>query len=125
MKPVSADEMTREQLLAAIDKSFQRCDRLMTEGGTTPNAPDVEDLNLVRNHIIHYRYYLNNLEEPLQTSLFDALVPASSRPLPPEVPNCFMVPNGKYPNRVSRVYYPVLTHSMELDRSKWKPSDVF
>lgn len=124
-KNLAADEMTEEQLLEAIEHSFLRWDHLMAEGGTTPQSPDGGDLNLVRNHIIYYRHHLTELRSNGQVSMLDTLFPSANRPVPPEVPNCFMVRNGKYADRVCRAYYPVLTHSIELDRAKWKPEDIF
>lgn len=124
---VPPEELTEAELLEKIEERFQHWDRLMVEGGTTPKAPDGGDLNLVRNHIIYYRYHLDQLRLATgQTSTtMEAMFPSANRPIPPEVPNCYMVRNGKYPDRVCRVLYPVLTHSMDLNRKNWKPEDVF
>ena len=61
------------------------------------------NLNLVRNHIIYwYRLLRERTSQTVQLSMFDAGMDLrNERPLPPEVPDGYMVPTGKYPDRLN------------------------
>ena len=61
------------------------------------------NLNLVRNHIIYwYRLLRERTSQTVQLSMFDAGMDLrNERPLPPEVPDKYMVPTGKYPDRLN------------------------
>ena len=66
--------------------------------------------NLVRNHII---YWYGLLDErglvEVQLSLFPGEdVARDRRSIPPEVPDRYMVRDGKYPNRLSEQMWPNL-----------------
>ena len=62
--------------------------------------------NLVRNHIIYYYRLLHERQAgQVQISLFDAPASVQERPIPPEVPDNYMVAGCE--------------HSHRLDKSGW------
>ena len=76
---------------------------LKKNGCSDPAWPDGVNLNLVRNHIIYwYRLLRERTSQTVQLSMFDAGMDLrNERPLPPEVPDKYMVPTGKYPDRLN------------------------
>ena len=96
---------TREQIIADIDERFQRWDEIYHHGCSDPFWPDGININLVRNHIIYHRKELDSLlanQEGAQISLF-ASEPSeelSLRPIPPKMPDDWMCPTGRHPNRL-------------------------
>lgn len=92
-KPQSKDEILQE-----IERDFARWDQIMKEGCADPSWPDGVNLNLKRNHIIYgYRKLLDATTAQIQLSLFEAGFDLQGlRPVPPEVPQNFMVKDGKY-----------------------------
>lgn len=109
-KYIPPDRMTEEQIREEINQEFRRWNELADGGCHDPHWPDGVNMNLVRNHII-YRYMLlrEKMTEPVQLSLFGICEPLErERPIPPEVPDCYMVRDGECPNRLSKVMWPDL-----------------
>lgn len=64
------------------------------------------NMNLVRNHIIYYYGLLHERQAAqVQISLFDSPASTRERPIPPEVPDNYMVDGCE--------------HSHRLDKSRW------
>ena len=89
---------------------YQHWQKLYEDGGSDPFYTDGANLALVRNHII---YWYDLLDErglaEVQLSLFPGeSVAKDRRPVPPEVPDRYMVRDGKYPNRLSEQRWPNL-----------------
>lgn len=88
-------EEVRRGLKLDVVRSFARWNQIAMNGSGDPFWPDGTNMNLVRNHIIWYYRKLDELEENLQLSMFD--VPDTRRrPLPPVVPNNYMVIGGNH-----------------------------
>ena len=109
-KYIPPERMTEAQIMDEVDREFRRWNLLADGGCQDPGWPDGVNMNLVRNHII-YRYGL--LDErglvEVQLSLFPGEeVARDRRPIPPEVPDRYMVRDGKYPNRLSERMWPNL-----------------
>lgn len=85
------------------DVQDKHWDDLKKNGCSDPAWPDGVNLNLVRNHIIYwYRLLRERTNQTVQLSMFDAGMDLrNERPLPPEVPDRYMVPTGKYPDRLN------------------------
>lgn len=98
---IPPEEMTADQLKEEIRKSFDRWDQIASEGCSDPFWSDGMNLNLVRNHIIYWRSFLQERETAqVQMSLFGMEGSSGTeRPLPPEMPPDYMAPNGKYADR--------------------------
>ena len=92
MKP-----QTEADILKEIERDFAQWDRIMKEGSSDPSWPDGVNLNLKRNHIIYgYRKLREATSAQIQLSLFEAGFDLQGlRPVPPEVPQNFMVKDGK------------------------------
>lgn len=105
-KYVPIEEMNESQLRAQLDAAYLRWDDIKKNGCSDPAWPDGVNLNLVRNHIIYfYRFLRERTSKNVQLSMFDAGMDLQDeRPLPPEVPNNYMVPNGKYRDRLNGRY---------------------
>lgn len=101
-KYVPPEDRTEEQIRAELDDDYARWDRISKEGCSDPFWEDGVNMNLVRNHIIFgYRLLREKLQKPVQLSLFDTGMDLSEeRPVPPLVPDNYMVPGGKYPDRL-------------------------
>lgn len=104
-KYVPPEKMTEAQIRAELDQEFRRWEQISKEGCSDPGWPDGVNMNLVRNHIIYwYRLLRDKLTGDVQLSLFEGGMDLSrERPVPPEVPNGYMVRNGKYPERIERL----------------------
>lgn len=109
-KHIPPERMTEAQIREEVNRSFLRWNALADGGCHDPHWPDGMNMNLVRNHIIYWYSLLEKkLSAPVQLSLFgvcDAL--ERERPIPPEVPDRYMVRDGEYPNRLSEVMWPNL-----------------
>lgn len=105
-KYVPVEEMNEAQLREQLDAEYRRWDDLKKNGSSDPAWPDGVNLNLVRNHIIYfYRFLRERTSKTVQLSMFDAGMDLrDERPLPPEVPDNYMVPNGKYRDRLNGRY---------------------
>lgn len=66
-----------------------------TNGLTDPNYPDGYNMNFVRNHIIYYKGRILKLSSELSLPL----PPVSRLPIPPVVPDNYMVKERKYQER--------------------------
>ncbi len=97
-KNVSVFDMNEAEIRERIEKDFARWDKIMSEGCADPTWPDGVNLNLVRNHIINdYGQLRRVMEAPVQLSLFDMGFDMTGlRPVPPELPDGYMVRNGVY-----------------------------
>jgi len=89
-----------------LEREFRSWDYQYKYGCQDPFWPDGVNLNLVRNHIIAlYKELADKILEPVQLSLFDFGVEMSNeRPIPQEVPNDYMAPQGKFPHRIFQEY---------------------
>lgn len=101
-KYIPPEERTEEQIRADLDERFHRWDTISREGCADPFWPDGVNMNLVRNHIIYnYRLLSERIARPVQLSLFEGgMDMRGERPIPPKVPDDYMVPGGKYPDRL-------------------------
>ena len=114
-------EKTADQLRAKLHESFDRWDYLLKHGCQDPFWPDGVNMNLVRNHIIWYYRQIEELaQEDTQMSLFGPTLRSTDRPVPPEVPDNYMAPNGDYPDRVfmRRNPPPAITHEWRINSER-------
>lgn len=93
-----AEKRTEANIRADIDKCFQRWNALAQGDCQDPFWEDGTNMNLVRNHIIYYYMELKNMGM-IQTNLFGDVV--WERPIPPEVPDNYMVMDGPYSSRLN------------------------
>lgn len=100
---IPPEEMSEAQIREQLDAEYKHWDDLKKNGCSDPAWPDGVNLNLVRNHIIYwYRLLRERTSQTVQLSMFDAGMDLrNERPLPPEVPDRYMVPTGKYPDRLN------------------------
>lgn len=84
---------TEVAIRAALDREFARWDYMKEYGCQDPFWSDGINMNLTRKHII---FYYRQLQEAMGESV-DLM---NERPVPPEVPNDYMAPNGRYPDRL-------------------------
>lgn len=102
-KYISPDKMTEEQLQAEIDHEFSVWNDIAQNGCSDPGWPDGVNMNLTRNHIIYfYRLLHERRAAQTQFSLFDAMDGGIERPIPPEVPDNYMVAGRKYSHRLAQ-----------------------
>ena len=105
-KYIPPEQMTVEQIRASIDERFRAWNQIAQHGCSAPGWPDGVNMNLVRNHIIYYYRLLHERQAgQVQISLFDAPASVQERPIPPEVPDNYMVAGCE--------------HSHRLDKSGW------
>ena len=102
-KYVRPELMTNDEIQAQIVQAFQQWNYIACNGCSDPNWPDGANMNLIRNHIINwYRLLDERRVADAQTSLFDCHVAdATRRPVPPEVPDQYMVAGCKYSSRLA------------------------
>lgn len=100
---IPPEKMTVKQIREEIDKEFDRWNALANGGCCDPFWPDGVNMNLVRNHISYwYKWLAEKIDADVQMSLFgeeDML--QNERPLPPKVPEGYMVIEGEHSNRLS------------------------
>lgn len=103
---IPPEKMTEAQIRKQLDDEYRRWDELKKNGGSDPAWPDGLLLNLVRNHIIYwYRFLRECTSQTVQLSMFDGGMDLTNeRPLPPKVPNNYMVPSGKYRDRLNKTW---------------------
>ena len=105
-KYIPPEKMTVEQIQANIDERFQVWNHIAQNGCSDPGWPDGVNMNLVRNHIIYYYGLLHERQTAqVQISLVDIPASAQERPIPPEVPDNYMVAGCERSHR--------------LDKSRW------
>lgn len=94
-----------------IRREFDRWNDIAVNGCSDPFWADGANMNLVRNHIL-YRY--NQLAEGGFTlkTLFGEY--PEERPVPPKVPENYMVKDGRNADRLERTWT-----KAELDRTVW------
>lgn len=102
-KYIPPEQMEVQQIQDEIDREFQRWNDIACSGCQDPIWPDGVNMNLVRNHIIHwYRLLDEKLGANTQTSLFDTpVLETPRRPVPPEVSNQYMVAGCKHSDRLN------------------------
>ena len=92
-------KLTKEEQLndcrEQICERIERWKALRNDGGSDPSWCDGANLNLVRNHVIYYKGKIMELCEELELPLPEEYY----KPLPPKVPESFMV-NLKQKERV-------------------------
>ena len=103
---IPPEKMTEAQIRKQLEDEYRRWNDIKKNGCSDPAWPDGVNLNLVRNHIIYfYRFLLERTSKNVQLSMFDVGMDLQDeRPLPPEVPNNYIVPNGKYRDRLNGRY---------------------
>lgn len=102
-KYIPPEKRTEAQIREDLAKDFARWDDINTNGCSDPFWPDGVNMNLVRNHIIYHYRLLREKIENIQLSLFDTgMDMTGERPVPPKVPDDYMSPTGRYPNRLER-----------------------
>lgn len=94
--------MTVQQIQAELEREYLRWNSIAANGCQDPFWPDGTNMNLVRNHIIYwYQLLAERLREETQVSLFDPADTApEQRPVPPVVPQNYMVANCAYSDRL-------------------------
>lgn len=97
------EQMEVQQIQDEIDREFQLWNDIACSGCQDPTWPDGVNMNLVRNHVIHwYRLLDEKLGADTQTSLFDTPVSKTTRrPVPPKVSEQYMVAGCKHSERLS------------------------
>lgn len=101
-KYIPPERMTEAQIREEVNQEFHRWNVLADGGCHDPHWPDGMNMNLVRNHIIYwYGFLREKMSAPVQLSLFGAAEALEGeRPIPPEVPDRYMVRDGEYPHRL-------------------------
>lgn len=102
-KYIPPDKMTAEQIQAEIDHEFAVWNDIARNGCSDPFWPDGVNMNLTRNHIIYY-YRLLHERRTAQTqlSLFDSPDGVGERPVPPKVPDTYMVAGCHHSERLDK-----------------------
>ena len=102
-KYISPEQMTVQQIQAEVDQEFQRWNDIACKGCQDPFWPDGVNMNLVRNHIIYWYKLLDEKQNTdTQTSLFDIQAEETPRrPVPPIVPDQYMVAGCEHSNRLN------------------------
>ena len=103
-KYIPPERMTEAQIMDEVDREFRRWNLLADGGCQDPGWPDGVNMNLVRNHII---YWYGLLDErglvEVQLSLFPGEeVARDRRPIPPEVPDNYMVAGCEHSHRLDK-----------------------
>lgn len=102
-KYIPPEKMTVEQIQANIDERFHTWNQIAQHGCSDPFWPDGVNLNLIRNHIIYYYGLLHERQAgQVQISLFDAPASTRERPIPPEVPDNYMVADCEHSHRLDK-----------------------
>lgn len=103
---IPPEKMTEAQIRKQLDDEYRLWDELKKNGGADPAWPDGLLLNLVRSHIIYwYRFLRECTSQTVQLSMFDCGMDLrDERPLPPELPDKYMVPTGKYRDRLNKTW---------------------
>lgn len=95
--------MTVGEIQEQIDQAFQHWNEIACNGCSDPSWTDGANMNLIRNHIIYwYRLLDEKCAAETQISLFRCQdVTVAYRPVPPEVPDRYMVAGCKYSDRLN------------------------
>lgn len=102
-KYIPPEQRTEAQIRADLERQFARWDEINEHGCNDPFWADGVNMNLVRNHIIYNYRLLREKLENIQLSLFDTgMDMTNERPVPPKVPDNYMSPTGRYPDRLTR-----------------------
>lgn len=101
-KYISHECMTIQQIQTDLEREYQRWNYIAANGCQDPFWPDGINMNLVRNHIIYWHHLLDERRsEGIQVSLFDSAASTPERrPIPPEVPQNYMVAGCTYSDRL-------------------------
>lgn len=104
-KYIPIDQRSEDQIRTEIDREFDRWNHIAQNGCSDPFWPDGVNMNLIRNHIIYFYTLLQERRaDQRQMSLFDCIQPVPDRPVPPEVPDNYMVADGQNADRVNNLY---------------------
>lgn len=105
-KYIPPEKMTSQQIQDELTQAFLRWNEIAMNGCRDPSWPDGVNMNLVRNHIIYWYGLLEERETvEKQVSLFDAAdTPNYQRPVPPKVPDNYMVAGCAYSDRLKGRY---------------------
>ena len=100
-KYMPPEKMTEQQIREELENSYSRWEEIARDGCADAFWEDGVNMNLVRNHIIYWYRLLRDKLDCVQLSLYEGGMDLSNeRPIPPKVPNDYMVPNGKHVNRL-------------------------
>ena len=101
-KYIPPERMTIQQMQAKLEREYLRWNTIAAKGCQDPFCPDGVNMDLVRNHIIYwYRLLEKRRGECEQVSLFDSTeAMPEERPVPPEVPQNYMVADCAYSDRL-------------------------
>lgn len=115
-KYIPPEKMTIEQILIEIENEYARWNHIANNGCQDPFWPDGCNMNLIRNHIIYWYNILATkraaeLDEKAQEAQQEQLslfmeeprdtIEYKIRPIPPEVPEGYMVAGCKYSDRLN------------------------
>lgn len=119
-KYIPPEKMTPQQILEQIDKEYKHWNHIANNGSQDPHWSDGCNMNLIRNHIIYWYSILATKPAELdklsqvqeqqseQLSLFSLnekevteTAEFQIRPLPPEVPNGYMIAGCEHSDRLS------------------------
>lgn len=117
----------KENLLLELETSYQRWADLYEKGGPDPFYPDGINLNLVRNHIIYYKRWIEESDPAMMNS------PWYQMELPPEVESTYMARADEIRAHAKRTlevyeqdenYRYLLRHCRELTPSDVKKTSI-
>lgn len=99
-------QMTVQEIQAEIDQEFWQWNDIACNGCQDPAWSDGVNMNLIRKRIIFmYRLLDERNNSDIQMSIFDSRTEGPPRrPVPPKVPNQYMVAGCKYSDRLKDRY---------------------
>lgn len=99
-------QMTVQEIQAEIDQEFWQWNDIACNGCQDPTWSDGVNMNLIRKRIIFmYRLLDERNNSDIQMSIFDSRTEGPPRrPVPPKVPNQYMVAGCKYSDRLKDRY---------------------
>lgn len=105
-KYIPPEKMTAQQIQTEVNREFQRWNDIACKGCQDPGWPDGVNMNLIRNHIIYWYKLLDEKQNTdTQTSLFDSQAEETPRrPIPPEVPDQYMIAGCEHSDRLDGRY---------------------
>lgn len=84
-------QRTEQDVQADIFRSWKRWKFIKKNGANDPFHTDGENMNIVRNHIIHHSRELDEIRKtPMQLNMFGQELPMAQTKIPPLVPKSFM-----------------------------------
>lgn len=91
--------LTESEIRAKIEREYERWNEIAWHGCQDPGFPDGVNMDLVRNHILYWYHELYKNGFTVR-NLFGEY--PEERPVPPKVPQDYMVRDGRYPDRLKR-----------------------